>query len=179
MTITIGPVESEEISIISFVVMITFVTTMAIAPMFQPMSLYCHGSNKGNTAISEFYTREASKPPVYTEISHGNKDSPVAIYGDNIYIAWWTNNTVTNINNEEIMLRVFIDGGQTFGDNINLDNTTDCNTNRVKIDSDVNSVVVTWWEANQTSDTNVLKMSNDNGITFGPLFNLAINGAIY
>ncbi len=67
MTITIGPVESEEISIISFVVMITFVTTMAIAPMFQPMSLYCHGSNKGNTAISKFYTREASKPPVCTE----------------------------------------------------------------------------------------------------------------
>jgi len=88
MTITIGPVESEEISIISFVVMITFVTTMAIAPMFQPMSLYCHGSNKGNTAISKFYTREASKPPSLHRISHGNKDSPVAIYGNNKYIAW-------------------------------------------------------------------------------------------
>jgi hypothetical protein len=54
MTITIGPVESEEISIINFVVMITFVTTIAIAPMLQPMSLYGQGSNKGNTAISKF-----------------------------------------------------------------------------------------------------------------------------
>ena len=77
------------------------------------------------------------------------------------------------------MFRVFTDGGQTFGDKINLGNTTDCNTNRVKIDSDVNRVVVTWWETNQTSDTHVLKMSNDNGITFGPMFNLAINGAIH
>jgi len=86
---------------------------------------------------------------------------------------------VTNINNEEFMFRVFTDGGQTFGDNINLDNTTDCNTNRVKIDSDVNRVVVTWWETNQTSDTHVMKMSNDNSIIFEPIFNLAINGAIH
>jgi hypothetical protein len=54
MTITIGPVESEEISINNFVVMITFVMTIAIAPMLQPMSLYGQGSNKGNTAISKF-----------------------------------------------------------------------------------------------------------------------------
>ena len=68
--------------------------------------------------------------------------------------------------------------GQTFGDKINLSNTTDAESTRVEIDSDSVSVVVTWWETNQTSDTPVMKVSTDNGATFGPMLTLAINGTI-
>jgi hypothetical protein len=68
--------------------------------------------------------------------------------------------------------------GQTFGDQINLSNTTDADSTRVEIDSDADSVVVTWWETNQTSDAPVMRVSNDNGETFGPLFELATNGII-
>ncbi len=49
---------------------------------------------------------------------------------------------------------------------------------RAEIDSDADSVVVTWWETNQTSDVPVMRVSNDNGETFGPMLMLAINGTI-
>jgi hypothetical protein len=72
------------------------------------------------------------------------------------------------------MFRASTDGGETFGDKINLSNTTNADSTRVEIDSDGNSVVVTWWETNQTDDTPVMKVSNDKGETFGPALNLRL-----
>lgn len=103
-----------------------------------------------------------------------DRKAPPSITGDNIYVAWWSNKT----GNDEVMFRASTDAGKTFGDKINLINTTDADSNRVEIDSDSNSVVVTWWETNQTSDMPVMKVSNDNGKTFGPLLKLATNGTI-
>ena len=100
--------------------------------------------------------------------------APIAVSGDNIYVAWWTNTT----GNNEVMFRASTDAGKTFGDKINLSNTTGADSTRVEIDSDAKSVVVTWWETNQTSDMPVMKISNDNGKTFGPLLKLATNGTI-
>ena len=76
------------------------------------------------------------------------------------------------------MFRASNDKGQTFGDKINLSNTTDANSTRLEIDSDANSVVVTWWETNETSDTPVMKVSNDFGKTYRPLLKLAGNRTI-
>ena len=64
------------------------------------------------------------------------------------------------------------------GDKINLSNTTDADSTRIEIDSDTNSVFVTWWETNKTIDTPVMKVSNDFGKTFGPMLKLADNGTI-
>lgn len=102
--------------------------------------------------------------------------APPAIPGENVYVAWWTNSTANN--NEEVMLRASTDGGQTFGDKINLSNTTDADSTRVEIDSDADSVAVTWWETNQTSDTPIMRASTDNGETFGPMLVLATNGTL-
>jgi hypothetical protein len=102
--------------------------------------------------------------------------APPAISGENVYVAWWTNNTGNNI--DEVMFRSSTDGGTTFGDKINLSNTTDADSTRVEIDSDADSVVVTWWETNQTSSVPVMKVSSDNGATFGPMLMLATNGTI-
>ena len=106
----------------------------------------------------------------------GRRGAPVVITGDNIYVSWWTNNTANN--NEEVMFRASIDGGQTFGDKINLSNTIDKDSTNVTIDADADSVVVTWWESNQTSETPVMRVSNDNGATFGSVLTLATNGTI-
>jgi hypothetical protein len=76
------------------------------------------------------------------------------------------------------MFRTSTDKGQTFGDKINLSNTTNADSTRVEIDSDANNVVVTWWETNQTDDTPVMRVSNDNGKTYGPTLKLADNGTI-
>lgn len=100
--------------------------------------------------------------------------APPAITGDNVYVTWWTNKTGI----DEIIFRASTDKGQSFGDKINLSNTTDADSSRVEIDSDGDSVVVTWWESNQTDDTPVMRVSNDNGKTFGPLLKLATNGTI-
>src|SRR5919109_1680916 len=106
----------------------------------------------------------------------GRTDSkaPVVVSGDNIYIAWWTNNTANN--NEEVMFRASNDGGATFGDKINLSNTTDADSWRVEIAGEGADVVVSWWETNQTSDTPVARISTDGGQTFGPVLRLATNG---
>ena len=76
------------------------------------------------------------------------------------------------------MFRASTDGGVSFGDKINLSNTTNADSWKAEIDSDVDSVVVTWWETNQTSDIPVMRVSTDNGATFGPILMLAANGAI-
>jgi len=107
------------------------------------------------------------------DIVSGGASQP-AISGNNIYVAWFTNKS----GNWEVMFRASTDGGKTFGDKINLSNSTEADSTRVQIDSDANSVVVTWWETNQTSDFPVMRISEDNGKTFGPLLKLATNGTI-
>jgi len=106
----------------------------------------------------------------------GSRGAPVVVTGDNVYVAWWTNKTANN--NEEVNFRASTDAGQTFGDKINLSNTIDKDSTNATIDADADSVVVTWWESNQTSETPVMRVSNDNGATFGPVLNLATNGTI-
>lgn len=49
---------------------------------------------------------------------------------------------------------------------------------RVEIDSDEENVVVTWWETNQIDEIPVMRVSDDNGETFGPILRLATNGTI-
>ncbi|NOJ32746.1 MAG: hypothetical protein DA329_11470 [Candidatus Nitrosocosmicus sp.] len=104
------------------------------------------------------------------------RKAPPSISGENVYVAWQTNDTANN--NEEVMFRASTDGGATFGEKINLSNTTNADSWKVEIDSDADSVVVTWWETNQTSDTPVIRVSTDNGATFGPMLMLTTNGTL-
>jgi hypothetical protein len=104
------------------------------------------------------------------------RKAPAVVSGDNIYIAWWTNNTANG--NEDVMFRASNDAGETFGDKINLSNTTDADSWRVEIAGEGETVVVSWWETNQTSDIPVARISTDAGETFGPMLMLATNGTI-
>jgi hypothetical protein len=122
----------------------------------------------GTTMIAVMNLEEAFAPTSFR--------APPAITGDNIYVAWWTNNTANG--NEEVNFRASNDGGQTFGDKINLSNTTNSDSSNVEIESDADSIVVSWWETNQTSTTPVMRVSNDNGATFGSVLRLAPNGTI-
>lgn len=61
-------------------------------------------------------------------------------------MAWWTNKT----RNDEVIFRATTDKGQTFVEKINLSNTTEADSARVEIDTDADSVVVTWWEYNKS-----------------------------
>ena len=99
---------------------------------------------------------------------------PIATSDNNVYLTWWTNKT----GNDEIMFRASTDTGVTFGDKMNLSNTTEADSDDAAIAASGNSVYVTWWERNDTSDEPVARVSNDNGATFGPLLRLAANGTI-
>jgi hypothetical protein len=101
---------------------------------------------------------------------------PVVVSGDNIYIAWGTNNTENG--NQEVMFRASNDGGATFSNRTNLSNSTDADSWRVEIAGEGETVVVSWWETNQTSDTPVARVSTDSGGTFGPMLMLGMNGTI-
>jgi len=75
---------------------------------------------------------------VVVVIPVGRAAAPIATSGDNVYIAWWTNKT----GNDEVMFRASTDGGKTFGDKINLSNST-VNSERAEIGTSGNNVFVT------------------------------------
>lgn len=103
--------------------------------------------------------------------------APIAIYGDNVYVVWWTDVGTSN-NNAELMFRASNDGGRTFGDKINLSNSSNTDSIDTEIAAEGANVIVTWWEANQTSIEPVMRVSNDGGATFGPIIKLAVDGFI-
>jgi hypothetical protein len=105
-----------------------------------------------------------------------DRKAPAVVSGDNIYIAWWTNNTENG--NEEVMFRASTDGGATFSNKTNLSNTDTVDSINAEIAAEGDNVVVSWWETNQTSDIPVARVSNDAGETFGPMIMLGTNGTI-
>lgn len=95
-----------------------------------------------------------------------------------MYVGWWSYNTANG--NKEVLFRVSTDSGLSFADKINLSNTTESESERVEVNADGECVivVVTLWETNQTNEIPIMRISDDNGETFGPVFRLATNGTI-
>ena len=144
-------------SLIMFVV-------LAVAAVFIASTLIA-------TTITEAAAKRKLKEAVPADLA---VKAPIATSGDNVYITWWSNKT----GNEEVMFRASTDNGATFGDKINLSNTTEADSDDAEIAASGNNVYVSWWERNETSDTPVARVSNDNGATFGPMLMLATNGTI-
>lgn len=71
------------------------------------------------------------------------------------------------------MFRASTDGGTTFDDKINLSNTTDSDSVDAIIGADAKTVIVTWLERNNTADESVMRISHDDGTTFGQLWPLS------
>src|SRR5919112_4062899 len=104
--------------------------------------------------------------------------APMVTSGDNLYIVWWTNKS----GNWEVMFRASNDSGETIGDKINLSNSSNSDSQNAEIVASGNNVFVSWWEtsidpSNKTSES-VLRISNDNGNTFGPILVLGNNGTL-
>ena len=106
-----------------------------------------------------------------------DKKAPITVSGKNVYIVWFNDQNTVN-NNSEVLFRYSNDGGVTFSDNINLSNTTDADSVNAEIAANGNNVIITWWERNKTSNEPMVRMSFDNGTTFGPLLKLATIGPI-
>jgi hypothetical protein len=88
----------------------------------------------------------------------------MATSGDNnVYVTWWSNKT----GNDEVMFKASTDGGNTFSDKMNLSNTPNSGSQDAQIAAAGSNIYVTWWERNATSNEPVMRVSNDNGKTFG------------
>jgi hypothetical protein len=100
--------------------------------------------------------------------------APVAVSGDNdVYVVWSTDKGTPN-KNAEVMFKASTDGGKTFGSKSNLSNTPTADSVNAEIAAAGGKVYVSWWErANQTSIEPVMKVSNDNGKTFGDIIKLS------
>lgn len=112
-----------------------------------------------------------------SKASRNVQAAPIAISGDNVYIVWFSDKNMPS-NNSEVFFRASTNGGATFGDKVNLSNTTTTDSVDAEIAADGDEVIVTWWERNQTSNEPVFRASVDNGLTFGPLLELGTNGTI-
>jgi len=71
------------------------------------------------------------------------------------------------------MFKASTDGGKTFSDKMNLSNTSKSDSQDVQIAASGNNVYVSWWERNQTMNEPIMRISNDNGKTFGDLIMLS------
>ena len=100
---------------------------------------------------------------------------PIAISGNNVYVAWPSNMT----GHLEISFRASSDNGQTFADKINLSNTQGVDSTDPQIAASGNYVYVSWWE-DYGNGTRVpfFRTSNDNGHTFGLALSLSDTGPI-
>jgi uncharacterized protein (UPF0333 family) len=90
----------------------------------------------------------------------------IATSDENVYVVWGNNDTANN--NSEVMFRASIDGGQTYGDKVNLSNSSGSNSTDFDVQATIDNVIVSWWETNQTSAEPVIVFSGDRGATFGP-----------
>ncbi len=160
------------------------------------MHSVCNMNNSKITAIASVFTLTffivaiSTSNAVYGQVERTNSfmqtgtnfvvepKAPMAVSqdGNNVYIVWWTNKS----ENWEVMFRASNDGGQTFGDKINLSNSSDTESQNAEMVAAGNNVFVSWWETSPEtgSSESVLRVSNDVGQTFGPRIMLGVNGTI-
>jgi predicted oxidoreductase len=108
------------------------------------------------------------------EILEPIEQAPVVVSGNHVYVAWFTNEDTVN-SNFEVGFRASNDSGATFGPITNLSNTANSDSINAEIAAQGKTVIVSWWEKNQTSMVPVARVSTDNGQTFGPRLNITAN----
>src|SRR6266487_458993 len=87
----------------------------------------------------------------------------IAVSGSNVYAAWWNNKT----GDFEVMFRASADNGHTFGPKINLSNSPGVASTDAQIGAEGKNVYVIWWETSGHVAEPFLRISYDNGKTFG------------
>ena len=153
----------------------TIIVTVAIAVIIIAAPLASHSA----WASAQGLIVERDRPVTGFSADESQfAKAPAVVSGDNVYIAWWNGTAGLPDVQTDVMFRASTDGGATFGDRINLSNSSDTDSWRVEIAGEGDTVIVSWWETNQTSDVSVARISNDAGATFGPLLMLAANGTI-
>jgi hypothetical protein len=88
----------------------------------------------------------------------------IAASGNNVYIVWYDYEIADNW---DVYFRASNDGGKTFGEIINISNTTDRVSHQPEIAADGNNVYVTYWDDMPLDKKAFTRISTDAGQTFG------------
>ena len=96
--------------------------------------------------------------------------APIATSGNYVYVVWPSNKTTSDF---EITFKASTDGGKTWSNKTNLSNTPNVDSINAEINAAGNNVYVSWWERNSTSNEPVLRISTDNGKSFGEMIRLS------
>jgi hypothetical protein len=139
--------------------------------------------DNGKTFASEItltdYTPTSSVP--YPQTKEGlAKLTPyelkIAAGGDNVYVVANGAENVKNITSpSDIFIRTSNDNGKTFGEEINLSNSTGIQSTRAEIEASGDNVYVSWWDKSDGKDQPMVRVSNDGGKTFGEATMLTAN----
>src|SRR6266568_5554287 len=124
------------------IVAITFATTIAATP-----------------TLIQIQSTDASVISSTSRLIGGT----IAVSGSNVYAAWWNNKT----GDFEVMFRASADNGHTFGPKINLSNSPGVASTDAQIAAEGKNVYVIWWERSGNTAEPFLRISYDNGNTFG------------
>jgi hypothetical protein len=91
-------------------------------------------------------------------------DTIVSASGNNEYVVWWDNTT----GNWEVSFAKSSDGGKTFGDSMNISNSSDARSIGARMVAQGNNVYISWIDIDKdTGQKQVLfRVSSDNGQTF-------------
>jgi hypothetical protein len=98
----------------------------------------------------------------------------IAASDNNVYVVSWDKKS----GNWEVFLSASHDSGVTFGETINLSNSPGAKSDRAWLEAEGNNIYVSWWETAEGKQEPVMRVSDDNGTTFGPTLKLSSNGTI-
>jgi len=125
------------------IVVITLATTIAATP-----------------ALIQIQSTQAS---VISSTTQARLGGTIAVSGSNVYAAWWNNKT----GDFEVMFRASADNGHTFGPKLNLSNSPGVDSTAAQTGAEGKNVYVIWWETSGHTAEPFLRISYDNGKTFG------------
>src|SRR6266496_189255 len=106
---------------------------------------------------------QSTQASVISSTSGVARGGTIAVSGSNVYAAWWNNKT----GDFEVMFRASADNGHTFGPKINLSNSPGVDSTAAQIGAEGKNVYVIWWETSCHTAEPILRISYDNGKTFG------------
>ena len=100
----------------------------------------------------------------------------IAAGGNNVYVIANGAENIKNITSpSDIFIRTSNDNGKTFGEEINLSNSTGIQSTRAEIEASGDNVYVSWWDKADGKDQPMIIVSNDGGKTFGKAAMLTAN----